>query len=153
MHRAGDRPPVRIDLLARRVLIFCTIIFLSFRIAEGTEQPGSGNLIQREMLALDSALKVAVEALVLNEPGRIVPAFLEVNQIREQVEGAVRGGAVIMLPQNQKRFKEFVRLDNKFHRDLELLLAAAKKNNMGALQRQTHRLLDACVRCHRIFRR
>ncbi|MCL4477395.1 MAG: hypothetical protein M1508_14435 [Nitrospirae bacterium] len=133
------------------LFFFFTIPFLG--IPASAEQQESKNLIQKEMIALDGALKVTVDAIVLNEPERIVPAFQEANRIREQVEHTIKSGAKIVLPKNQKRFKEFVRLDNKFHRDLELLLKAAGKNNMGVVQRQTHRLLDACVRCHRIFRK
>ena len=133
--------------------VFFVAAFSAVGIAAGVEQQGSRDLIQKEMIALDSAFKVTVDAIVLNEPGRILPAFEETNELRVQVERAVKGGTRIVLPKNQKRFREFVRLDNKFHRDLELLLKAAGKKNVAAVQRQTHRLLDACVRCHRIFRK
>jgi len=133
--------------------VFFVAAFSAVGIAAGVEQQGSRDLIQKEMIALDSAFKVTVDAIVLNEPGRILPAFEETNELRVQVERAVKGGTKIVLPKNQKRFREFVRLDNKFHRDLELLLKAAGKKNVAAVQRQTHRLLDACVRCHRIFRK
>jgi len=133
--------------------VFFVAAFSAVGIAASVEQQGSRNLIQKEMIALDSAFKVTVDAIVLNEPGRILPAFKETNELRVQVEQAVKGGTKIVLPKNQKRFREFVRLDNKFHRDLELLLKAAGKKNVAAVQRQTHRLLDACVRCHRIFRK
>jgi cytochrome c556 len=133
--------------------VFFVAAFSAVGIAADVEEQGSRNLIQKEMIALDSAFKVTVDAIVLNEPGRILPAFEETNELRVQVERAVKGGTKIVLPKNQKRFREFVRLDNKFHRDLELLLKAAGKKNVAAVQRQTHRLLDACVRCHRIFRK
>jgi len=136
--------------------IFFGILFLlvSFPgIGITGEDQESGNLVQKEMIALDSALKTTIDAIVLNEPGRIGPAFDEVNTIREQVEHAVEHKARITLPRNQKRFKEFVRLDNKFHHELQVLLKAAKKNKMRVVQKQTHRLLDACVRCHAIFRK
>lgn len=132
--------------------VFFVAAFSVIGTATGVEQQESRNLIREEMIALDSAFKVAMDAVVLNQPGRILPAFQETNALRVEVERAVKGGAKIELPRNQKRFREFVRMDNKFHQDLELLFKAAKKNNMGLVQRQTHRLLDACVRCHRIFR-
>jgi hypothetical protein len=135
------------------LLIFFVAGLSSIGIAAGAEQQESGNLIRREMIALDSAFKITLDAVVLNEPERILPAFHETNQLRAQVEQAVRSGGKIVLPRNQKRLKEFIRLDDKFHRDLELLLKASSRKNMGAIQRQTHRLLDACVRCHRIFRK
>ena len=133
-------------------LAVLVVIVFSAGAASGAEKPESQNPIQREMAALDSALKTTIDAVVLNEPARISPAFEEVNRIREQVEQALRTGTRISLPRNQKRFKEFVRLDNKFHHELEVLLRAANKNSMGVVQRQTHRLLDSCVRCHAIFR-
>ena len=133
------------------MVIFLLISFVSAGTAE--ENQASGNLVQREMIALDSAFKTTIDAIVLNEPGRIGPAFDEVNKIRGQVEHAVEHKEKISLPKNQKRFKEFVRLDNKFHHELEILLKAAQKNKMRVVQKQTHRLLDACVRCHVIFRK
>ncbi|HUO77344.1 MAG TPA: hypothetical protein VMU21_07170 [Thermodesulfovibrionales bacterium] len=132
-------------------VLFLLVSFISIGIAEENQE--SRNLIQREMIALDSALKTTIDSLVLDEPGRIGPAFDEVDKIREQVEYAVEHKVRITLPRNQKRFKEFVRLDNKFHHELQTLLKAAKKNKMGVVQKQTHRLLDACVRCHAIFRK
>lgn len=132
-------------------VLFLLVSFVSIGTAEENQE--SGDLVQREMIALNSAFKATIDALVLNEPGRIGPAFVEVNKIREQVEHAVEHRVRITLPRNQKRFKEFVRLDNKFHHELELLLKAAKKNKMRVVQKQTHRLLDACVRCHAIFRK
>jgi len=137
----------------RLTSLMVSFAVLFFAIGRGASaQPlESKNLIQKEMLALDSALKVTIDAIVLNELGRIHPAFEEAHRIRQQVEQAIKGDRKILLPRNQKRFKEYVRLDNKFHRDIELLLRAAKKNKMAAVQRQTHLLLDACVRCHAIF--
>lgn len=136
--------------------LFLTSLFLavfSISLPSGAEQQETGNLILKEMAALDSAFKTAIDAVVLNEPEKIASAFGEVQKVREDVEGAVKKGVKITLPKNQKRFREFVRMDDKFHRDLEILLSAAKKKRMWAVQRQTHRLLDACVRCHTIFRK
>ena len=136
------------------IFFWILVLFVSFPcIGIAEEHQESGNLIQREMVALDSALKTTIDAIVLNELGRVAPAFDEVDKIREQVEHAVEHKQKITLPRNQKRFREFVRLDNKFHHELQVLLKAAKKNKMGVVQKQTHRLLDACVRCHAIFRK
>ncbi len=133
-------------------LVVPVVIIFSALAVTATERSETQDLLKREMAALDTALKTTIDAVVLNEPARISPSFEEVTKIREQVEHAVKTGARIKLPRNQKRFKEFVRLDNKFHRELDVLLRAARKNNMSVVQRQTHRLLDGCVRCHTIFR-
>ncbi len=133
-----------------KILFFLTIFLAD--LAAGAEKPESQNLVQSEMVALDSAFKTTIDAIVLNEPEKIIPAFNEVNSIREQVEHAVRSGAKLTLPKNQKRFREFVRLDNKFHQELGVLLKAAGKKNMMTVRKQTHKLLDLCVRCHAVFR-
>ena len=136
--------------------VFFPILVLALSFAgraTGAEQHEPQNLVQQEMMALDRALAVTIDAIILNDLGRIPPAFNEVHRIREQVEQAVKSHSLITLPRNQKRFREFVRLDNKFHHELEILLQGAKKNKMRVVQKQTHRLLDACVRCHSIFRK
>lgn len=132
---------------------FLVLVLFSGESMAGAESHEPQNLIQREMMALDRALAVTIDAIVINDLGRIPPAFDEVHRMREQVEYAVKSHSIITLPRNQKRFKEFVRLDNKFHHELEILLQGAKNKKMRVVQRQTHRLLDACVRCHSIFRK
>lgn len=133
--------------------IFLILSIFSASVALGAEKQESQNLVQKEMAALDGAFKTTIDAIVLNEPERINPAFNEVNVIREQVERAVKGGVKLALPRNQKRFKEFARLDDKFHQELAVLLKAAKKKNMMTVRGQTHRLLDLCVKCHMVFRK
>ena len=142
--------------VSMRLSIFFGMLLLlaSLRgIGIAEEQQDPENLIRREMIAIDSAFKITIDAMVLNEPGRIVSAFDEVNRTREQIELALKQKTKITLPRNQKRFREFVRLDNKFHHEVQILLMAAKKNKMGVIQKQTHLLLNACVRCHTIFRK
>ncbi|HWR59718.1 MAG TPA: hypothetical protein VN328_12600 [Thermodesulfovibrionales bacterium] len=133
--------------------IFLVPIVFFAGIAFGSEIQAPQNLLRREMAALDRAFKATVDAIVLNEPEKIGPAFSEVNAIRGEVEHAVKGHAKLALPRNQKRYREFVRLDDKFHHELTTLLKAAKKKNMLTVRRQTHRLLDLCVRCHVVFRK
>jgi cytochrome c556 len=132
--------------------VVLVVAVLSTGTAFTSEKPEQESLVRKEMAALDNALKTTIEALVLNDPGKIPPAFDEVRRISERLDREIRNGRKIALPKNQKRFKEFVRLDHKFHHDLKALLTAANKNNASVVLRQTHRLLDACVRCHTIFR-
>ena len=86
-------------------------------------------------------------------PEKIAPAFAEVQKIMKQVEQAVKDKKKIALPRNQNKFKVFVKLDNRFHREVGALVIAAKKNRMWAVNRQAHNLLNMCVRCHDIFRK
>ncbi len=136
----------------KRLFAFLVLTTFPTSGASGVQGPESRNLIQKEMAALDSALKTTVDALVLNDPGRISLAFDEVEGIRGQIELSIKDGSWITLPKNQKRFKEFLRLDNKFHRDIAILINASRKNHMDVVQREAHKLIDACIRCHTIFR-
>ncbi len=142
----------RRNLLIKAFLLAPALALFSLSALSYAEEQ-ERSLIRQEMVALDRALKVTVDAIVLNELEKIPPAFEEVHRIRHKMEETLHRGKEIVLPRNQKRFKEFVRMDNKFHHDIELLLKAAKKNSMVTVRRQTHRLIDACVRCHAVFRR
>ncbi|MCX5717420.1 MAG: hypothetical protein NTW44_03745 [Nitrospirae bacterium] len=105
------------------------------------------------MIALDKAFKITIDAVVLNQLERIAPAFEDVHKVREQVEHAVKEREKIILPKNQSLFKVFVRMYNRFHQEVEILVDASKKKNMKAVQRQVNKLLNMCVRCHGLFRR
>ncbi|MCL5021869.1 MAG: hypothetical protein M1497_00590 [Nitrospirae bacterium] len=131
--------------------VSCVLVLLSAAGAE--EKPEPQNLIRQEMAALDKAFKTTLDAVVLNEPERIAGAYEDVNRIRERLKRAEKEGTPIVLPRNQKRFREFARLDDKFHKDVRALVRAAAKKKVPAVRRETHRLLDACVRCHAIFRK
>lgn len=152
MNRHGDSFWEMYSLL-KALLVGLAVVVFAIDPASGSEKKQSQSPVQDEMVALDSAFKATIDAIILNEPEKIGPAFGEVNAMREQVERALKGGRKFTLPKHQKRFKEFVKLDNKFHHELEILLKAAKKKKMGAVRRQTHRLLDLCVRCHAVFRK
>jgi len=46
-----------------------------------------------------------------------------------------------------------MKLDDKFHKDLNVLLEAAEKGHKKVVEEQTHKLLDSCVVCHERFRK
>ena len=137
----------------RLSLKFAVLLVITLSGAVSAAEGQDENLILKEMAALDKAFKITVDAVVLNQPEKIAPAFVEVQKIREQVEQAVKEGKKIALPRNQNKFKVFVKLDNRFHREIRTLVIAAKKNRMRAVNRQTHNLLNMCARCHDIFRK
>ncbi|HBR21338.1 MAG TPA: hypothetical protein DD713_02015 [Nitrospiraceae bacterium] len=133
------------------IVAFMIVFFTG--IAYGYDKQESQNLIMSEMVTLDKAFKTAIDAVLLNQLERIAPAFEDVHKVREQVEHAVKEREKIVLPKNQSLFKVFVRLDNRFHHEVEILVDASKKKNMKAVQRQVSRLLNMCVRCHGLFRK
>ncbi|MFA4829293.1 MAG: hypothetical protein WC855_04170 [Thermodesulfovibrionales bacterium] len=134
-------------------VIFAVLLVITLHGTVSAAEGPDENLIRKEMAALDKAFKITVDAVVLNQPEKIAPAFVEVQKIMEQVEQAVKDKKEIALPRNQNKFKVFVKLDNRFHREIGTLVIAAKKNRMRTVNRQTHNLLNMCVRCHAIFRK
>lgn len=134
-------------------LIAIALVLVFTSISSAAEKQNAENLIIKEMIALDKAFKTTIDAVVLNRLDKIAPAFEDVHKVREQVEHAAKEREKIVLPKNQSLFKVFVRMDNRFHHEVEILVDASKKKNMKAVQRQVSRLLNMCVRCHGLFRR
>ncbi|HBG92517.1 MAG: hypothetical protein A2X54_03780 [Nitrospirae bacterium GWF2_44_13] len=141
--------------MSRRIIFFAvlTLAMSSNSITLGADKEAPQNLIIKEMVALDKAFKTTIDAVVLNRLDKIVPAFEDVHRVREEVEKTIKEGKKIALPKNQERFKLFVSLDNRFHKEAEILMESAKKNHIGRVQKQTNRLLGLCVRCHTMFRK
>ncbi|RJQ41555.1 MAG: hypothetical protein C4550_01405 [Nitrospiraceae bacterium] len=141
--------------MRRKIILFVvlTLAMSSNSITLGADKEASQTLIIREMAALDKAFKTTIDAVVLNRLDKIAPAFEEVHKVREEVEKTLKEGKKIALPKNQERFKLFVSLDNRFHKEVEILIESAKKNHTGRVQKQTNRLLGLCVRCHVMFRK
>lgn len=117
------------------------------------QTPETQGLILKEMAALDKAFKTSIDAVIFDQLERIAPAYEEVHKVREDVEGALKQKKQIILPRNQKLFKRFVSLDNKFHREIEILVQASKKDNIVVAQQQINKMLKLCIQCHRIFRK
>ena len=134
-------------------LIAIALVLVFTSISSAAEKQNAENLIIKEMMALDKAFKTTIDAVVLNRLDKIAPAFEDVHKVREEVEKTVKEGKKIALPKNQERFKMFVGLDNRFHKEVEILIESAKKNHMGRVQKQTNRLLGLCVKCHTMFRK
>ena len=134
-------------------VIFAVLLAITLSGSVSVAEAQDENLVRKEMAALDRAFKITIDAVVLNQPEKIAPAFAEVQKIMEQVEQAVKDKKKIALPRNQNKFKVFVKLDNRFHREVGALVIAAKKRMREAVNRQAHNLLNMCVRCHDIFRK
>lgn len=132
------------------ILLASVLMVLIFAgIAQGSDEAQSP--VKQEMAALRTAFIALVDALLLNKFDAIEPAFHEVHKAREVTEKAANEGK-IKLPKNQKRFKEFVKMDEEFHKEIETLLEAVNKNDANKIKQQTHRLLNSCIACHRIFK-
>lgn len=116
------------------------------------EDRNAPNPLLEEMRALDSAFREAVSAVATGEGERVYRSLEPIQGLREKTHHAIESG-MIRLPKNQHRLKEFLKLDMKFHTELDLLLKAARRNNQRKMLLLTKRLLDGCVNCHRVFKK
>jgi len=115
--------------------------------------PGAEVNLREEMTALDRAFKTIIDAVVLGDIQRISPALMEVTEARESLERAIKAGQMILLPKNQGQFREFLKLDEQFHIDLEELRSAAETGQRKAVKNYVHKLLDSCIACHERYRK
>jgi len=118
-----------------------------------TKPEGGMNLLRQEMLALEEAFEAIIDAVIFDNMELIKPTIPPLQKAREQIEKAINAGEKIILPKNQNKFGEFIKLDNRFHKDFESLVKAAEKGHRRVAKDQTHKLLDACVVCHERFRK
>lgn len=109
------------------------------------------NPVKDEMVALNEAFKNLLDAILLNEPEKIELPFHNVHKAKEKTMEAAKKGE-ITLPKNNDKFKEFEKLDEKFHHDLEAIIEAADKKDMKTVKANTHKLFDSCMECHTKFR-
>jgi len=141
------------ESLMIKAYLIGVVIILFTGAAYGADKPTEQGLVIKEMIALDEAFKTTIDAIILNRLDKIPPAFEETEKAYEEVKRAAKEGKKIILPKNQERYKTFIGLDNRFHKEVEILIESAKKNHMGRVQKQTNRLLGLCVRCHAMFRK
>lgn len=107
--------------------------------------------IKVEMRLLNAAFINLVTALVLNNPKAIEEPFHEVHKAKAGTEKAIKKGG-LKLPKNSDKMMQFVEMDERFHKEMEALIAASRKGDMKKIQDVTHRFLDGCVQCHTMFR-
>lgn len=133
-----------------RNCIFVHLILIAVSVS-AEDRPISNPLIE-EMRSLDNSFREIVSAVANAEGERVIRSIESLHGLREKTHQAIKSG-IIRLPRNQHRLKEFLKLDMKFHTELDLLLKAARKNNQRRMLIMTKKLLDGCVNCHRVFKR
>lgn len=133
-----------------RNCIFVYLILIAVSVS-AEDRPISNPLIE-EMRSLDNSFREIVSAVANAEGERVIRSIESLHGLREKTHQAIKSG-IIRLPRNQHRLKEFLKLDMKFHTELDLLLKAARKNNQRRMLIMTKKLLDGCVNCHRVFKK
>ena len=127
------------------------VMFVFPNIVSAQEAVPVENLLKTEMRLLDSAFKNLIDSLIFNNPKSIEEPFEEVRKAKENTEAALEKG-LIKLPKNNNKIKEFIKMDEEFHHNMEGLIEASRKGDMKKVQDITHRLLNDCVQCHNRFR-
>lgn len=133
------------------VIAFAVLSSLAAYAEEQQKSPEAESPVKTEMRLLNAAFINLIDSLVLNNPQAIEEPFHEVHKAKANTEEALKKGE-LRLPKNGDKIKQFVRMDEQFHRKTEAMLAAARKGNMRMVQNMTHKLLNGCVQCHRMFR-
>jgi len=132
------------------VLGTCFIVISSL---SQTEPGGGMSLLKQEMLACEETFEAIINALIFDNMEVIGATIPSLQKAREKVEKAIRAGEKITLAKNQDQFAEFMKLDDRFHKELNVLLEAAENGHKKVAEEQTHKLLDSCVACHQKFRK
>ncbi|MDO8445535.1 MAG: hypothetical protein Q7T53_05435 [Deltaproteobacteria bacterium] len=119
---------------------------------EAKTAPAAGvSPVKIEMRLLNDAFKNLIDSLILNTPETIEEPFHEIHKAKANTEAALEKGE-IKLPKNGDKMKQFIELDEQFHKKLEILIEASRKKDMKTVQETTHKLLNGCVQCHSKFR-
>lgn len=134
----------------RYMLVMITLIIPLF--AQATEDQNTQNPLVEEMRILDNTFKEVVSAVAVGNGSKVNESLESLHGLREKTHKAIKSG-IIRLPKNHHRVREFLKLDIRFHTELELLSKAAHKNNQRKMLILTKKLLDGCVNCHRVFKR
>ena len=113
--------------------------------------PAADNPLKEEMRQLDAAFKNLVNDVVLGNLSAVEGHFQGLHALKERTHAALEKGE-IKLPKNGGKIKLFEQFDASFHKKLERLIKASKMGDTKAVRGLTHRLLDACIRCHGVFR-
>ena len=116
-------------------------------------EEGMNLLFRREMWCLEEAFEAIIDGIIFDTMELINPTIPPLHKAREKVETAMNAGEKIILPKNQDKFKEFIKLDDKFHKDFAALLKLAGKGPREVVKDQMYKIMDACVVCHERFRK
>lgn len=138
--------------MKKSVLWAAVSVVLISAAAVHAEEAKADSPVKAEMRLLDKAFKDLIDSLVLNTPEAIEEPFHEVHMAKANTEKALEKGE-IKLPKNNDKMKQFIDMDEQFHKKLEHLLEAARKKDMKAVQEVAHKLLNGCVQCHNKFRK
>jgi len=133
--------------------VFGTCLIATFALSQTKPEEGMNLLFRREMWCVEEAFEAVIDGIIFDTMELIKPTIVPLHKAREKVKTAINAGEKIILPKNQDKFGEFIKLDAAFHRDFEALLTVAGKGDKEVVKGQTFKILDSCVVCHERFRK
>lgn len=115
--------------------------------------PGApANAVQHEMRLLTAALEGAVRGIGQGDVRAVEHDLHRVHAAKEATEAALKSGTY-RPPLNPDKLDRFRELDESFHRDLERLVEASRRNDVAATAAATGVVLNGCQSCHAEFRK
>ena len=133
--------------------VFGTCLIAISAMSQTKPEEGMNLLFRREMWCLEETFEGIIDGIIFDTMELINPTIPPLHKAREKVETAMNAGEKIILPKNQDKFGEFIKLDAAFHRDFEALLTLAGKSHKQVVKDQTYKIMDTCVVCHERFRK
>jgi len=133
--------------------VFGTCLIATFAMSQTKTGEGMNLLFRREMWCLEEAFEAIIDGIIFDTMEMIKPTIPPLHKAREKVQNAINAGEKIILPKNQDKFREFIKLDAAFHRDFEALLTVAGKGDKQVVKDQMYKILNSCVVCHERFRK
>jgi len=133
--------------------VFGTCLIGTSTMSQTKSEGGMNLLFRREMWCLEEAFEAIIDGIIFDTMELIKPTIPPLHKAREKVETAMNAGEKIILPKNQDKFKEFIKLDDKFQKDFAALVKLAGKSHKEVVKDQTYKIMDACVVCHERFRK
>lgn len=109
------------------------------------------NAVQNEMRLLTAALQTALQGIGTGDVRGLPHALHAVHAAKEATGDAIAAGKY-RLPKNPEGLSRFRELDEGFHHQLERLVDASTRNDVGASAEAFAGLLPSCVQCHAEFR-
>ncbi|MBI5142179.1 MAG: cytochrome c [Nitrospirae bacterium] len=138
-------------LIAGAALMMFPVCAFAADDAHKSGHPGVNPLIE-EMVILDGVFRDVVSGVALADGEKVHNALKSMHGTMEKTHEGVHEGKVT-IPKNADRVREFVKMDKRFHRDLEALAHAAHGNDIKAMEKLTGKLLHGCIACHETFRK
>lgn len=108
--------------------------------------------VQHEMQLLTAAMHAAVSGIGVGDVRGVADALEQVDRAKVATDRAIETGAY-HLPKNADHLERFAALDDAFHRDLEALAEASRRNDVDATAVALGSVLQRCNGCHSEFRR